>query len=296
MSVVSMQASDERLSPLVNVEWLAANIDQPDVIVLDASWHMPNAQRDGEQEWLQARIPGAQFFDFDRKVCDQNSHLPHMLPDVETFSREVQKLGVNQHSRIVIYDAMGVFSGARAWWMFRVMGHDNVTVLNGGLPAWKRVGMVVESGESLAPVAGDFTATLMADWVKDTPQVEAALADPAQRVVDARSIERFKGLVDEPRAGLRRGGMPGALNLPFVELHDESAGFEAVSELREIFAEHGLKQSDVDQPLIFSCGSGVTACVLALAAEVAGFKQLSVYDGSWTEWGQLDSGLPVVTS
>ena len=174
------------------------------------------------------------------------------------------------------------------------MGHDNVAVLNGGLPAWKRAGMTIESGELSAPAEGDFTAAFVADWVKDTAQVEAALTDPAQRVVDARSIERFKGLVDEPRPGLKRGHMPGALNLPFIELHDEHACFEPVAELREIFSAHGLAQSDVDQPLVFSCGSGVTACVLALGAELAGFTNLSVYDGSWTEWGQLDSDLPVV--
>ena len=168
MSEISTQPTDKSLPALVDVDWLVANIDQPDVIVLDSSWHMPAEQRDGEQEWREARIPGAQFFDFDHKICDKGSHLPHMLPDVETFNAEVRKLGVHQNSRIIVYDVMGVFSGVRAWWMFRVMGHDNVAVLNGGLPAWKRAGLALESGESLTPpVAGDFTASFVADWVYD---------------------------------------------------------------------------------------------------------------------------------
>ncbi len=288
---VSMQAG-QAFAPLVDVEWLVANINQPDIVVLDSSWHMPHKNRDGAAEFLEERIPGSQFFDFDRRICDKEAALPHMLPDVATFNAEVQRLGVNQDSRIVVYDTMGVFSVARAWWMFRAMGHDNVALLNGGLPAWKRAGQMTESGEPTLPEAGNFTGTLQAHWVSDVAQVQAALADPAQAVLDARSGERYAGVVAEPRPGLRGGHMPGALSLPTVELHDAQQCLQSPAELKMVFADLGLQQ---DQQLVFSCGSGVTACVLALGAELAGYTNLSVYDGSWTEWGDPESGLPVVT-
>ena len=284
------------LPVLVEVDWLAANMNQPDIVVLDASWHMPQFKRDGEIEWQQQRIPGSRFFDFDRRVCDKNASLPHMLPDAETFSREVQRLGVNQDSRIVVYDALGIFSCVRAWWMFRAMGHQQVAVLNGGLPAWQRAGHVIESGDmsnQMQPEAGNFSATFQPGWVRDAQQIQAALADKSAQVLDARSGERFSGVVDEPRPGLQSGHMPGALSLPFVDLHDTQGCMLPVEGLKEVFTDLGLEQ--MDEPLIFSCGSGVSACVLALGAELVGYTHLSVYDGSWTEWGEPDNGLPVVT-
>ncbi len=288
---VSMQSS-QALPALVDVAWLAANLGQADGVVLDASWHMPQENRDGAAEFLGERIPGAQFFDFDRRVCDKAAALPHMLPDVATFNAEVQRLGVNQDSRIVVYDSLGVFSAARAWWMFRAMGHANVAVLNGGLPAWKRGRQMIESGESSLPEAGNFSGTLQQHWVSDVTQVQAALADPAQAVLDARSGERFAGVVAEPRPGLRSGHMPGALSLPTPDLHAAQQCLQSPAELKAVFADLGLAQ---DQHLVFSCGSGVAACVLALGAELAGYSHLSVYDGSWTQWGDPASGLPVVT-
>ncbi|MGB1257654.1 MAG: 3-mercaptopyruvate sulfurtransferase [Thiolinea sp.] len=285
--------SGQVFASLVEVDWLAENINEPDIVVLDSSWHMPQENRDGETEWYEQRIPGSRFFDFDGRISDQSNDLPHMLPDVETFNREVRRLGVNQNSRIVVYDVSGVFSGVRAWWMFRVMGHHNVAVLNGGLPAWKRAGQRIESGDTDLPPAGNFSGTLQPQWVHNTAQVQAALQDPAKTVIDARSGERYSGVVDEPRPGLKRGHMPGALNLPFVDLHDTKGCLQPPAELKEAFTDLGLEQ--MNQPLVFSCGSGVTACVLALGAELAGYTNLSVYDGSWTEWGQLDNDLPVVT-
>ena len=287
-----MSLSKKSLPSLVDANWLAENINQPDIVILDSSWHMPQENRDGAAEWLEERIPGSQFFDFDRRICAKDAELPHMMPDVETFNDEVRRLGVKQDSRIVVYDVLGVFSAARAWWMFRAMGHDNVTLLNGGLPAWKRAGQATASGEEVLPEAGDFSGVLQAHWVADAGQVQAALADPEHAVLDARSGERFAGVASEPRAGLRGGHMPGALSLPTTDLHDTQGALQSPAELKEAFADLGLQQ---DQSLTFSCGSGVTACVVALAAELSGYNKLSVYDGSWTEWGSPESDLPVVT-
>lgn len=287
-----MSVTEQNFPALVDVDWLSANINQPDVIVLDASWHMPQAKRDGAAEFLQARIPGAQFFDFDRRICDLEAELPHMLPDAAVFTAELRRLGVNQDSRVVVYDALGVFSAVRAWWMLRAMGHDTVALLNGGLPAWKRAGQSLEAGEAALPQTGNFSAQFQPHWVSDAAQVERALTDPTQVILDARSGERFAGVAPEPRAGLRGGHIPGSLSLPLTDLHDANGGLQSVAELQEAFADLGLQ---ADQQLIFSCGSGVAACVLALGAELAGYDKLSVYDGSWTEWGDPASGLPVAT-
>lgn len=237
------------------------------------------------------RIPGSRFFDFDHKICRTDTDLPHMMPDSETFNREVRKLGVNQNSAIVVYDALGVFTSPRAWWMFRAMGHDNVAVLNGGLPAWRQAGQPVESGEPTAVAEGDFSAIERLFAFRDADDVQAALQDAETLVLDARSAERFNAEVDEPRPGLRRGHMPGALNLPFINLLQQGIYLRDATALHEAFLALGI--TGHDQRLLFSCGSGVTACVLALAAELAGYTNLSVYDGSWAEWGRPDSGLPV---
>jgi thiosulfate/3-mercaptopyruvate sulfurtransferase len=277
---------------LVDIDWLAANQQRDDLVILDASWHMPDEKRDAEQEWRQMRIPGSRFFDFDGRICRTDTDLPHMMPDSETFNREVRKLGVNQNSYIVVYDVLGVFTGPRAWWMFRTMGHDNVAVLNGGLPAWRQAGLAVESGAPLSAVAeGDFSAIERLFSLRDADDVQAALEDADTLVLDARSAERFNAEVDEPRPGLRRGHIPGSLNLPFANLLERDIYLRDPATLKQAF--NALGVTDHDQRLVFSCGSGVTACVLALAAERAGFTNLSVYDGSWTEWGRPDSGLPV---
>ncbi len=279
------------LPALVDVDWLIANQQRDDLVILDASWHMPDENRDGEQEWRQRRIPGARFFDFDRKICRTDTDLPHMAPDRETFNREVRKLGINQNSDIVVYDTLGIFSSPRAWWMFRAMGHDNVTVLNGGLPAWCQAGQLLESGEPKAVAEGDFSAIERLFAFRSADDVQAALQDAETRIVDARAAERFNAEVDEPRPGLRRGHIPGSLNLPFTCLLQQAIYLQDAEVLRKAFLALGI--TDPDQRLIFACGSGVTACVPALAAELAGYTHLSVYDGSWAEWGQPDSGLPV---
>lgn len=279
------------LPAVVTVDWLVANQQRDDLVILDASWHMPAENRDGAAEWQQLRIPGSRYFDFDTKICRKDTDLPHMAADSETFNTEVRKLGVNQHSYIVVYDTMGVFTSPRAWWMFKAMGHDNVAVLNGGLPAWRQAGQAIESGEAPPVESGDFSAIERLLLFRDSDDVLAALEDAATLVLDARPAERFNGQVDEPRKGLRRGHMPGALNLPFTHLSQDSYLADEVV-LKQAFAQLGI--TDPEQRLIFSCGSGVTACVLALAADLAGFTHLSVYDGSWAEWGRFDNNLPVV--
>ena len=274
---------------LVSVAWLQQHLEHDDLLLFDASWHMPATARDGFAEWQQERISGARYFDFDGRICDPESSLPHMLPDADSFTRELRALGLNQESRVVVYDSMGMFSSPRAWWMLSVMGCANLALLDGGLPAWKAAGFALQAGENVADYRpGNFNAKLDAKRVVDADRLLSVLDDDSVCVLDARPEPRFRGSADEPRAGLRRGHMPGAVNLPFAQLFDQ-----------------GLMKPDVElaqilKPLvdghtraICSCGSGVTACILAFALQRIGFDEVAVYDGSWSEWG-LPGELPVV--
>ncbi|WEM45736.1 sulfurtransferase (plasmid) [Photobacterium sp. DA100] len=267
-------------SPLVSASWLAEHLSDPKLIVLDATWFLPGSDRDAQKEWREKRIPGARFFDFDKKIAHPSAPFPHMLPEPAHFSHEVEALGVSNNSQIVVYDSQGIFSAPRVWWMFRAMGHDHVAVLDGGLPAWEAEGNVVEQGEPTTFDIGKFEACYQAQWVIDGDSLLQHLNTPGVQVLDARAAARFYGTQPEPRQGVRSGHMPSAKSLPFGQLLKDGH-FLPPEQLQQRFD----AVSDSDQNLIFSCGSGVTACILALAAELAGRKQLTVYDGSWTEWG-----------
>ena len=256
-------------------------------VVLDASWHLPAAGRDARAEFESAHIPGARFFDLDA-TSDPASPLPHMLPSPEAFAAAVSALGVGPASRVAIYDTnRGAMAACRLWWMFRVFGHDAVAVLDGGLAAWIDAGLPVESGASASAPSGGFTARFRPRLVRSADAVAAGGETP----IDARSAARFAGAAPEPRPGLAGGHIPGARNLPFDRLFDaESGRFLAPDDLRARFADAGI---DLSAPLVASCGSGVTACVLVHALHQLGQGAVPVYDGSWAEWGA--GGRPVET-
>ncbi|WP_166422841.1 sulfurtransferase [Paraglaciecola sp. 20A4] len=275
-------------SALVSPFWLNQHIDDANLVLFMSTM---NVITTGEPEAAPSGyIPHAQLFDFEHQVCDKTSSLPHTMPSPEVFQQEVRKLGVNNDSVVVIYDNQGVFSAPRVWWMFKCMGHKHVYVLNGGFPAWQKNGFTSDACLTNTTLLGDFISNYRADLIVGSEQVLAALSATDKKVIDARSSERFFGKVEEPRAHLRSGHMPNACNLPFNHCVDKGKLIND-SVIRKKF--EALKISK-NQTLIFSCGSGVTACVLALAAHEAGYEKLSVYDGSWSEWG-ADNGLPVVT-
>lgn len=269
--------------PLVGSGWLAERLGAPGLLVFDASV--------GEHRDAGQRIPGARPFDIDGALSDHSVPLPHAMPGPAGFTEELRSLGLRTGDTVVVYDGAGNYSSARAWWMFRAMGFDRVAVLDGGLPGWVAAGLPLESGAPTpAAERGDFTAAPRAGLVVGADEVAHALTDPASAVFDARTRERFLGTAPEPRAGLRGGHMPGAVSLPFGEIQREGL-MRPAAELRGVFA----ALTGDRRRLYFSCGSGVTACVLALGAELAGYRELAVYDGSWSEWGLPSEQRPVVT-
>jgi thiosulfate/3-mercaptopyruvate sulfurtransferase len=273
---------------LVSAQFLKDNLAAENLIILDASMK-PVGKAGGATPQTPVYIPGSLRFDFDNEIKDLHTSLPHMMPTPEFFTDEMQKLGINKDSAIVVYDNVGVYSSPRAWWMFRAMGHDQVAVLDGGVPAWVNAGFETATQLKQKPEQrGNFVSHPQHEAFVDSNHVMKALHDEDFRVLDARSSNRFHGLEEEPREGLRRGHMPNALNIPFANVLEDGM-LKPRSNLRSIFDPYKNKK------MIFSCGSGVTACILALAAEQAGYHNFSVYDGSWSEWGLASSNLPVVT-
>jgi thiosulfate/3-mercaptopyruvate sulfurtransferase len=275
--------------PMVTTDWLASRLNAADLVVIDATWFMPGTPRDAAAEYAERHIPGAERFDID-EVSDHSSALPHMLPDPAEFAVRVRRMGIEPTTRVVVYDAQGLFSAPRVWWMFRVMGHENVAVLDGGLPKWLAEARPVEAGWVQKP-HGEFKAHLDPGLFRDLTQVRAALESGAEQVLDARAADRFTGQTPEPRAGLRSGHMPGALNLPWGGLVGADGTLASKAELERMFSAAGV---DLDRPIITTCGSGVSAAILSLALARLGRWRAPVYDGSWSEWGAR-ADTPVVT-
>lgn len=291
MTRTNMQFSNE-LAPisisddpktLVSSDWLKKHIKDPNLRIIDASWHMPASKRKAKAEYQAEHIPGARFFDID-EISNNASSLPHMAPSPEKFISKMRAMGIGDGHQVIVYDTIGLFSAARVWWLFKLMGKNDVAVLDGGLPRWK-----AEGGEisNLAPSIKDrhMTVSYQADLIKCVTQVAQASKLKKAEILDARAADRFSGQIAEPRAGLRSGHIPGAKNIPFQMLFNKDGTMKLPKDLYTIFQKAGVH---LDMPIITSCGSGITAAIINLALERIGQRNHSLYDGSWVEWGMYD--------
>ncbi|WP_299900569.1 sulfurtransferase [uncultured Aquimarina sp.] len=266
---------------IVSVEWLHEHLDHPDLVILDASIKKVTSSKESLAQDLQ--IPGTRFFDIKKSFSDQASHLPNMLPSAEVFEKNCQELGINANSKIIIYDTIGIYSSPRAWWMFSRMGHMNVAVLNGGFPEWKKKQLPTENKTTNTVFnIGDFEINDRSKCTVNAKEILSEMNDPDTLILDARSSGRYLGIEPEPRSDLKGGHIPNSKNLPYTKVLQQEKMLP-VEQLKNIFDGFDI----ANKKLIFSCGSGITACIILLAAQLAGYTNLWIYDGSWTEWGQL---------
>ena len=271
------------MSNLVSTQWLADHLYTDDMVVLDATWHLPTLKRDARAEYAATHIPNARFFDLD-KTSDQNTALPHMLPTANNFAAQMGALGISNTKHVIAYDTYGLFSAARCWWMFKVFGHENVSVLDGGFKKWVLEKRPVETGEPAPAMEANFAATLNLEMVRNIDEVAATNS----QIADARSPARFRGEEPEPRPGVKPGHIPGAFNVHYATLLNVDGTLKPKAELATLFANSGI---DVEKPVITSCGSGVTAAILSLALTELRATNHALYDGSWAEWGASDQPL-----
>ncbi len=267
-------------SPLVSTDWLARHLGAPDIRIADASWYLPQAKRDAKAEYAAAHIPGAVFFDID-ELSDECSSMPHMLPPAVKFASRMRRLGLGDGNFIVVYDGAGIYSAPRAWWMLRVMGHEDVVVLDGGFPKWKRESRPIEDMVP-QPYLRHFTPRENFSLVRDFDQVMANLTSGTETIIDARSRNRFLGREPEPRPGVRPGHIPGSTSIPYTELTESDGTLKSKEMLLELFHAHKI---NLAKPNVTTCGSGITAAIEMLSLTVAGAEDVAVYDGSWSEWG-----------
>jgi thiosulfate/3-mercaptopyruvate sulfurtransferase len=269
-----------KIEPLVSTSWLYDNLNNIDLRILDASWYLPNEKRRPNKEYCQAHIPGAMFFDID-EFSNQNSNLPHMAPPLDQFKAEIKKMGIGDDHHVIVYDGSGLFSAARAWWLFKFFGKVKVSVLDGGFPKWSQEERpvsvkIINFEEANINLVND--SRMISGWQR----VQDASISGSEQIIDARSEGRFKGKDPEPRPGLRSGHIPGSINICYSELLNVDKTFKTPSEIKSIFLKRGI---NLKKPIITSCGSGVTAAIVNLALELVETRHTSLYDGSWCEWG-----------